>query len=454
MALCSMNPATGAVLKRFSKATRADIGRGLDAAQRAFRTWRERPFHERGARMHRAAAILRERAQSYARLATLEMGKPIMQSVAEIEKCAWVCDFYADQAAQFLADESVATEARRSVVHYEPLGPVLAVMPWNFPFWQVFRFAAPGLMAGNVGLLKHASNVPQCARVIETLFRDAGFPKGCFQTLLIPSDAVDSIIADDRVAAVTLTGSEPAGVQVASAAGRALKKVVLELGGSDPFVVLRDADLARCCAVAAQARVINSGQSCIAAKRFIVERAVAKPFTDGFVAQMRALRVGDPLDEATQVGPLARGDLLDELERQVQGSVRRGARLLTGGRRLRGPGFFFEVTVLDHVRPGMPAYDEEVFGPVASIIVARDEAEATRLANESRFGLAASVWGADIDRCHAVARRLETGTVYINDMVRSDPRLPFGGIKKSGFGRELGAHGIREFTNVKAVVAP
>jgi len=454
MAIASVNPATGATVRRFKATTASQIDRALTTAQRAFLTWRERSFAERGALMQRAAAILRERRRHYAALMSLEMGKPITQAVAEVEKSAVACEYFAEHASRFLADECGQTEARLSVVHCEPLGAVLAVMPWNFPFWQVFRFAAPGLMAGNVGVLKHASNVPQCALAIEEVFQLAGFPKGVFRTLLIESRAVESIIRDDRIAAVTLTGSEAAGIQVATAAGGALKKVVLELGGADPFLVLRDADLPRACVVAAQARVINSGQSCIAAKRFIVERSIAQGFLAGFVEHMRALRVGDPMDETTQVGPLARGDLRDELVRQVRTSQRRGARLRVGGRALSGPGFFYEPTILDRVRPGMPAYDEEIFGPVASVMVARDEAEAIRIANDSRFGLGASVWGADVDRCHAIARRLETGTVYINDFVKSDPRLPFGGVKKSGHGRELGVYGIKEFVNIKTVVAP
>jgi succinate-semialdehyde dehydrogenase / glutarate-semialdehyde dehydrogenase len=453
MPIVSINPATGTTIKRFKTATRGEIDAALDGAQRAFLAWRQTPFAARGRLLRAAAAVLRERGRHYARIITLEMGKPIAQALAEVEKCAWACDYYAEHGEQLLADEVVATEARLSVVHFEPLGVVLAVMPWNFPLWQVFRFAAPSLMAGNVGILKHASNVPQCALAIEDVFRRAKFPKGVFRSLLVGSAAIQSLIADDRIAAVTLTGSEPAGMQVAAFAGRALKKSVLELGGADPFVVLRDADLSRACVVAAQARVINSGQSCIAAKRFIVERAVATAFLDGFVAQMGALRVGDPLDETTQVGPLARADLRAELDRQVRTSVRHGARVLVGGTSLPGRGFFYAPTVLDRVRPGMPAYDEEIFGPVASVLVARDEADAIRIANDSRFGLGASVWGADVERCHWVARQLESGTVYINDFVKSDPRLPFGGVKKSGYGRELGAYGMKEFVNIKTVVA-
>jgi succinate-semialdehyde dehydrogenase/glutarate-semialdehyde dehydrogenase len=452
MAVQTINPATGQLVKRFKPPTRQAVDEALAAAQGAFPLWRAQPMEERSRLMLRAAEVLRERQRPFGQLITLEMGKPIAQSIAEVEKCAWACEYFAQQAAHLLADETIETDAPRSVVHFQPLGAVLAVMPWNFPFWQVFRFAAPALMAGNVGVLKHASNVPQCALAIEAVFRDAGFPPGTFRTLLIESGAVERIIADDRIAAVTLTGSEAAGSHVAAAAGQHLKKVVLELGGSDPFIVLRDVDLERCCAVAVQSRIINTGQSCIAAKRFIVEKAIARPFTERFVAQMAALRIGDPLDEATQIGPLARGDLLVDLDRQVRASVRKGARLLTGGRRLPGDGFFYQPTVLADVRPGMPAYSEEVFGPVASVIVAKDATDAVRIANDSRFGLGANVWTRDLQKAETLAKRIEAGVVYINDFVKSDPRLPFGGVKKSGYGRELSAYGIKEFTNIQSIV--
>jgi len=454
MPIETINPTTGETVQRFKPFSRATIEATLAETKRAFEKWRRVPMAERGRLMTAAATLLRQNARQHAALITLEMGKPITQAVAEVEKCAWACEHFAANAAALLADEPIATEARRSAVHFEPLGVVLAVMPWNFPYWQVFRFAAPTLMAGNVGVLKHASNVPQCALAIERVFKQAGFPKGVFRTLLIESGAVAKVIGDDRIAAVTLTGSESAGSQVAAAAGRHLKKTVLELGGSDPFIVLRDADLDRCCAVAAQARTINSGQSCIAAKRFIVERAVAKQFTELFVRQMAVLRVGDPMREATQVGPLARRDLVTDLDRQVRQSLRRGARLLLGGKPSAGPGFFYPPAVLAAVRKGMPAYDEEIFGPVASVLVARDADDAVRIANDSRFGLGASLWSADTERAEALVRRLETGVVYLNDFVKSDPRLPFGGVKKSGYGRELGAFGIREFTNIMTVVVP
>ena len=452
MAIESVNPVTAQLLRRFKPATWATVDVALSRAQRAFAKWRALPIEARGRHLAAAARRLRARQATYARLMTLEMGKPIGQSLAEVEKCAWACDYYAEHAQQLLAPEVIPTEATRSYVRFEPLGVVLAVMPWNFPFWQVFRFAAPALMAGNVGVLKHASNVPQCARAIEQVFRSAGLPAGVFQTLLVESRTVERIIADSRIAAVTLTGSEAAGSQVASAAGRHLKKTVLELGGSDPFIVLRDADVERCAPVAAQARTINAGQSCIAAKRFIVEKPVAKEFTARFVDAMRALRIGDPADPATAVGPLARADLVADLDRQVRASVRHGARVLTGGRPRGGPGYFYEPTVLSNVRPGMPAYDEEIFGPVASVIVARDADDAVRIANDSCFGLGASIWTRDVERAELLAQRIEAGDVHINDVVKSDPRLPFGGVKRSGYGRELGAYGIKEFTNIKTVV--
>ena len=452
MAIESINPATGKTLRRFQPLPATAIEAALGRATRAFARWRAVPTEARGSCMLKAAQILRERKQALGRLITMEMGKPIFQSVAEVEKCAWACEYFAENTRTLLADEPVATQAYKSCVRFAPLGVVCAIMPWNFPFWQVFRFAAPALMSGNVAVLKHAARVPQCALAIEAVFRRAGVPKGVFQTLLVGSAAMGRILADPRIAAVTLTGSEAAGVAVARVAGEHLKKVVLELGGSDPFVVLKDADLSRCCRVAAEARTINSGQSCIAAKRFVVDTAVAEEFTARFVEQMEALRVGDPLDDTTEVGPLAREDLRVELHRQVQKSVRRGARLLTGGRMLARPGFFYAPTVLADVAPGMPAYEEEIFGPVASVIVARGEDDAVRIANDSCFGLGASVWSRDVERAEALARRIEAGTVFVNDFVKSDPRLPFGGVKRSGYGRELGAYGIKEFTNIQTIV--
>ncbi len=452
MAIETLNPATGELVKRFQPTPAKAIEAALDRAKRAFRTWRATPFEDRASLMRGAAQRLRRQQRQYAELITLEMGKPITQALGEIEKCAWVCEFFAEQAQSLLAVEEVPTGAARSYVRFDPIGPVLAVMPWNFPFWQVFRFAAPALMAGNVGVLKHASNVPQCALAIEEVFRRSGFPTGVFQTLLAPSRTVKRLIDDPRIAAVTLTGSEAAGRQVGGYAGRSLKKSVLELGGSDAFIVLSDANLMHCSTLAAQARTINSGQSCIAAKRFIVERPVAKDFLALFLDAMRALRVGDPLDPVTEVGPLARADLLRELHAQVRASVRKGARVLTGGKPMPGSGYFYEPTVLSHVRPGMPAYDQELFGPVATVLVARNAEEAVRLANDTPFGLGASIWTQDLTRAETLAARLEVGDVHINDFVKSDPRLPFGGIKHSGYGRELGSYGIREFTNVKTVV--
>jgi succinate-semialdehyde dehydrogenase/glutarate-semialdehyde dehydrogenase len=401
--------------------------------------------------MRRAAALLRGRAERYARLMTEEMGKPLAAGRAEAEKCAWVCDFYAEHAARFLAPAAVATEARESWVRFEPLGPVLAIMPWNFPFWQVFRFAAPALMAGNVGLLKHASNVPGSALAIEEVFRDAGFPAGSFACLLIGPEAVAGVIRDPRVRAVTLTGSDAAGRQVAAEAGKALKKTVLELGGSDPFIVLADAEVESVALQAARARAINSGQSCIAAKRFIVEAPIGERFERAFVAAVAALRVGDPLDLTTEVGPLARADLLDSLHSQVERTVAAGARLATGGRRLDRRGFFYAPTVLAGVEPGMPAFDEETFGPVAALVRARDAAHAVELANRSPYGLAASIWTGDPARGRDLAPAIEAGSVFVNEIVKSDPRLPFGGVKDSGYGRELADFGIREFVNVKTV---
>jgi succinate-semialdehyde dehydrogenase/glutarate-semialdehyde dehydrogenase len=402
--------------------------------------------------MKKAAAILRERAREFGELMTAEMGKPVAGGVAEAEKCAWVCDYYADNAEEFLADQEVETDASRSFVTFQPIGVVLAVMPWNFPFWQVFRFAAPNLMAGNAGVLKHASNVPGCALAIEEVFRGAGFPDGLFRTLLVPGSRVDSIIENPLVRAVTLTGSTPAGRAVAEKAGEQLKKTVLELGGSDPYLILEDADLDAAAATCATARLINSGQSCIAAKRFLVVEAVREEFEERFVAAMAATKMGDPMEEDTVVGPQARGDLRDELHDQVKRSVASGARCLLGGEIPEGPGAFYPPTVLTDVRPGMPAYSEELFGPVASVIPVKGEAEAIRVANDSVFGLGAAVFTRDEERGTRIAREeLEAGACFVNAFVRSEPRLPFGGVKESGYGRELAPFGILEFVNIKTV---
>lgn len=447
----AVNPATGQLIKEYATLDAQGIERALELASSRFQEHRLCSFAERSGWMRRAAEVLRERRDHYAELMTLEMGKTLDSAYAEVDKCAWVCEFYAGNAEGFLAPESVETDASISRVEFQPVGPVLAVMPWNFPFWQVFRFAAPALMAGNVGLLKHASNVPGCALAIEEVFRDAGFPEGCFQTLLIGSGPVADIIADDRVAAVTLTGSEGAGKAVAVAAGSAIKKVVLELGGSDPFIVMPSADIEVALDTAVTARTLNNGQSCIAAKRFIVHADIADRFQQGFVERMEALTVGDPMQSGMQIGPMARPEFVDDLREQVRASVEGGARLLTGGEKLERQGFFFAPTVLGDVKPGMVAFDQETFGPVAALIRAADLNEAVELANASRFGLGASAWTTDPDEQNIFVRELQAGSVFINGLVKSDPRLPFGGIRKSGVGRELGEFGIREFVNIKTV---
>ena len=449
--ITSVNPATEEILATFAPHTAEQVEEALGQAQDAFIAWRARTIAERAVTMKSLARILRERADRYGRLMTLEMGKPITEAKAEIEKCAWNCDFYAENAARLLADEPVKTNAKRSLVAFEPLGIVLAVMPWNYPFWQVIRFAAPAFMAGNAAVLKHASNVPQSALAIEEAIRDAGFPEGLLRTLLLAGSAVEPLIADDRIRAVTLTGSSQTGSRIAELAGRAIKKQVLELGGSDPFIVLKDADIAAAASMATRARNQNNGQSCIAAKRFIVEHGVLDEFQERFTKEVAALRIGDPLDAQTQIGPLARGDLRDALERQVKGSVRAGATVLTGGERWGERGYFYRPTVLGGVTPGMPAFDEETFGPVAAIVSASDADEAVMLANSSEYGLGADLWTKDLSRAEAFARRIEAGQVFINGMVASDPRLPFGGTKHSGYGRELSEFGIREFTNIKTI---
>ena len=447
----SVEPATEAIRARFDPHTTTDVEAALAQADAAFRRWREVPIAERAVPMRALAGVLRDRRERYARLITTEMGKPIGEAQAEIEKCAWNCDFYAEHAAAFLADEAVETNATSSYVAFEPLGVVLAVMPWNYPFWQVIRFLAPALMAGNAAVLKHASNIPQCALALEEAVRDAGFPSGLLRTLLLSGAEVEPVIADDRVRAVTLTGSTATGARIAELAGRAVKKAVLELGGSDPFIVLRDADLQAAAETGAKARFQNAGQSCIAAKRFLVEAPVAAEFERRFADAVRALRVGDPLDAATQVGPLAREDLRDTLERQVAESVRMGARVVIGGKRIAGKGWFYEPTLLADVTEDMPVLREETFGPVAALLVVRDADESVRVANSSPYGLGASLWTADVARGCALARRIESGSVFINGMVASDPRLPFGGTKRSGYGRELSSFGIREFVNIQTI---
>jgi len=447
----SVNPATGQVIETFAETSPDALDRILEGADAAARAWSRVAVGERAERLRVAARILRERKDAYGRTMALEMGKPLAQGVGEAEKCAWACEYYADQGEGFLAPQPRSTDASKSYVRFDALGSVFAIMPWNFPFWQVFRFAAPALLAGNAGILKHAPNVSRCALEIEQVFREAGFPDGLFRAVLLSNEGAGRVIADPRVHAVTLTGSDRAGSQVAEQAGRHLKKTVLELGGSDPFIVLEDADLDRAVVTAAEARLINSGQSCIAAKRFIVAESVAERFVGQFAEALHGRKVGDPLDPATQVGPQARLDLRANLHSQVQESVKRGARLLLGGKVAPGPGAFYPPTLLVAVEPGMPAFDQETFGPVAAVIVAKDEADAIRLANASRYGLGASVWTADRERGERIARELEVGSVFVNGLVKSDPRLPFGGVKRSGYGRELSEYGLREFVNVKTV---
>lgn len=448
MTIASINPATGETIRIFEALTDAEVEAALARSANAARINRARGFPERARRMRKAAEILETRQDELGRLMTMEMGKPLKAAVAEALKCANACRFYAEHAGRYLADELVATEARETFIRYEPLGTILAVMPWNFPFWQVFRFAAPALMAGNVAVLKHASNVPQCALAIEEVFRDAGFTDHEFQTLLIGSEQVERVIADGRVKAVTLTGSEPAGASVASIAAKHIKKAVLELGGSDPFIVMPSASLDDAVSTAVKARNVNNGQSCIAAKRFLIHESVADEFEKRFVAAMEALKVGDPLDESTDIGPLATPQLVDDIEKQVRDSIKAGAKLLTGGKR---DGNFYAPTVLAQIPDDAPAAREETFGPVASLFRVSNIAEAISIANNTIFGLGASVWTTDRAEMDQFIDGIESGQVFINAMVASDPRVPFGGTKHSGYGRELGVYGIREFVNVKTV---
>ncbi len=451
MSIHSINPATEEIIETFEPFTKEQINDALEQARRAFLQWRETSFAERSTCLHRVAKHLREHKAELARTATLEMGKPIVEAEAEVEKCAWNCDFYAEHAQEFLADEHITSNATESYVSFQPLGVVLALMPWNYPYWQVFRFAAPALMAGNTAVLKHASNVSRGALEIERIFRECGFPEGVFRTVLVPGAETGKLIADPRVAAVTLTGSEEAGVAVASTSGQHLKKHVLELGGSDAFIVLADADLDAAAKIATRARFQNTGQSCIAAKRFIVVESVAEEFEHKFVEEAAKLRIGDPLHYETQIGPVARADLRDELDRQVQATVQMGGRVLLGGKPVESKGNFYEPTIVTNVTPNMPMFREETFGPAAAIIHARDTEHALELANNSQFGLGGNLWTRDIEQGRKLARRLESGGVFLNGMTTSDPRLPFGGIKHSGYGRELSSFGIREFVNIQTV---
>ena len=451
MAIATVNPSTGQLIKSFESLNAAEIEAKLQRAAEAFQSYRKTSFADRTRWMLKAAAILESEKAAYAKVMTTEMGKTFRSAVDEVAKCAWACRYYAENAEGFLADEEVETGAKRSYIRYQPLGPVLAVMPWNFPFWQVLRFAAPALMAGNVGLLKHASIVPQSALLIEELFRRAGFPEGAFQTLLIGSREVDRILGDPRVMAATLTGSEQAGIEVGIGAAKRIKKVVLELGGSDPFIVMPSANLAIATSTAVKARIFNNGQSCIAAKRFIVAESIAEKFEHLFAEKMAALEVGDPFKESTELGPLSTREGVNDLDRDVRKTVEAGAKILTGGKPLDRPGNFYAPTVLVNIPKDSPAHKEELFGPVASVFRAKNIDDAIRIANDSRFGLGASAWSNDIAEQEKFVNELEAGMVFINRMVASDPRIPFGGVKWSGHGRELGALGIREFTNIKTV---
>jgi succinate-semialdehyde dehydrogenase/glutarate-semialdehyde dehydrogenase len=451
MAIATINPATGETLQTFNPLTSAEIEQKLELAVTAFRAERKTSFAERARRMLRAAEILERDKEKFAKLMTLEMGKPYKAAISEAVKCTTACRYYAENAEKFLADEVIDTGSGKSFIRYLPIGPVLAVMPWNYPFWQVIRFAVPALMAGNVGLLKHASNVPQCAVAIEKLFLEAGFPVGAFQTLLIGSGQVDAILNEPRVMAATLTGSEQAGIEVGVSAAKRIKKVVLELGGSDPFIVMPSADLDAAVATAVEARVLNNGQSCIAAKRFIVAEPIAAEFEKKFIQRMENLRIGDPFDEKTELGPLATADAVKSLDADVQKSVKAGAKLLTGGKPLKLPGNYYAPTVLTNIPKDSPAYGEEFFGPVALLFRVNNIDEAICLANDVRFGLGASAWTNDDRERERFINELESGMVFINKMVASDPRIPFGGVKHSGHGRELSANGIREFMNIKTV---
>ncbi|MGJ3236395.1 NAD-dependent succinate-semialdehyde dehydrogenase [Marivirga sp.] len=448
MAIESRNPFNNELIKSFEEETDHQIAQKIELAQETYLNWKSTNFTHRKELMLKTAVLLRDRKEKYAHLMTQEMGKAKREAITEIEKCALACDYYAENAEQFLSNKKLEVPEGEAYVAHDPIGIVLAVMPWNFPFWQVFRFVAPNLMAGNVGLLKHASNVPQCALAIEEVLTDAGFPKGCFQTLLISSSKVNMILDDERVKAATLTGSEGAGSKVAERAGKNLKKTVLELGGSDPFIVLKDADIKEAAITGAKARMINNGQSCIAAKRFILEKSIADEFLAYFKTEFENIKIGDPSDDHVDYGSMAREDLAKELEEQVEESVKKGAKLLIGGKRNKA---FYEPTILTNVKTGIPAYEEELFGPVAVVLIAENEKHAIELANDSKFGLGGSLWSQDIDKAKSLVRQIESGAIYINKLMASHPAVPFGGVKMSGFGRELSELGIKEFVNQKTI---
>jgi len=451
MAIQTINPVDNQLVESFVEYTSHQVVKIIENAHSEFLNWREKSFSERRALMLNVANVLRSNKKKWAEIMTIEMGKPISQAIGEVEKCAWVCEYYAENAQSFLSEEIIQTDASKSYVRFDPIGIVLAVMPWNYPFWQVLRFAAPALMAGNVAILKHASNVPMSALAIEEVFKEAGFPKNVFSTLLIGSKQVENVIKNPFVRAVTLTGSEPAGKAIASSSGKVLKKTVMELGGSDPFIILKDANIEEAIEVGVTARILNNGQSCIAAKRFIMEEEIADEFETGFVQRIKKLVIGDPIDPKTELGPIAREDLLEELDWQVKETVKHGGKILTGGERVDREGAFYQPTVLSNVKKGMLAYSEELFGPVAIMIRAKNEAEAIDIANDTPFGLGASIWTEDIRKAEILTRQIDSGAVFINEMVKSDPRMPFGGIKTSGYGRELSHYGIKEFVNIKSV---
>jgi succinate-semialdehyde dehydrogenase/glutarate-semialdehyde dehydrogenase len=447
----SINPTTNQIIREYSEHTSSEVKKIIEDVHTEWLIWKETSLEHRSIIFRNAASILRERKEIYAQLITEEMGKIIRESLAEVEKCANACNYYADHAAELLEDQVITSDASRSLVTFQPLGVILAVMPWNFPFWQVFRFAVPSLMAGNAAVLKHASNVTGCSLAIEEIFRNAGFPKNLFRSLVIPSTKVEQVITNPQIVAATLTGSEFAGSQVASIAGKHIKKTVLELGGSDAFIILEDADMDKAVKTAITARMINQGQSCIAAKRFIVVKSRANEFETRVKLALESLRMGDPSDMQTDVGPLARKDIADEIDKQVKSSIAAGARLVIGGQPVKRPGFYYQPTLLADVTKGMAVYSEETFGPVVSISSVKDEEEAITVANDSEFGLGGSIWTENLEHGEAIARKIDTGAIFVNGLTKSDPRLPFGGIKRSGYGRELGEFGIREFVNVKTI---